>query len=144
MATQSKRVMSFSELVAEYEKVAPWPTTLMSDDDDEADVKIFGTDRPMVHSYLNDPTERMVLTSGVIMEQRGEGVLSLSPIGLPYLMLRPASVKKIDGGIVIDTLDRDTDSFIRPLVIEDSQWAIGSESETMMALLNALKEKDVL
>jgi len=144
MAVESKRVMEFAELASEYEKVAPWPSKPASDDVDEEEIRMFGPDRPMVHSYLNDPTTRMVLMSGSLMDENGQGVLSLAPLDLPYLILKPASLSKIDAGIIIDTLDRDKDSLIRPLVIEDSEWAIGSESETMAALLNTLARMDTL
>lgn len=144
MAAESKRVMEFADLASEYEKVAPWPSTSKSDDVDEEEIQMFGTDRPMVHSYLNDPTARMVIMSGSLVDENGQGVISLAPLELPYLILKPASLNKSDSGIIIDTLDRDKDSLIRPLVIEDSQWAIGSESETMAALLNSLALKDSL
>lgn len=140
----TKTGMTFNDAITAWERVAPWPyDDAETNDEGEMSIAILSnSDSPMVHFFMDDPTERIVTTMTKMVSDYDEAKFVFYPLGGEVFSVVPASIVKSDNGIMVDTLERKTDFVVRPIEKEDSVWAIGKVVETIRELFDEIERMD--
>jgi hypothetical protein len=145
---KSKRVMPFADAVEAWERVASRPVEMddeidgTANDGEPVSVGLCDPMNPMVHFYLDNPTDRSAVMLAKIMEDQGDAMLVFYPLNTRGFKINPVDITENSAGIFVDTLNRDEDSVFRMMTKDDAIWAIGRTVETMRELLDGLKDAD--
>ena len=147
---KTKKTLNFTEMLNQYQSVAPAPADVRQMPDDEEDspgiVVMWDTNHPMAAYYLDDPSTKYVIPSAEIVGNEDDAQIEAPMLTTGvFAPMRPTSITKTKEGLILFmTLDRAADIAVRPLTIEDSQWVKGGPSESMRELINYISEQDTL
>lgn len=147
---KTKKTLNFTEILNQYQSVAPAPADVRQMPNDEEDstgiVVMWDTNHPMASYYLDDPSTKYVIPSGEIVGDDNDAWIEASMLTTGvFAPMRPTSITKTKEGLILFmTLDRAADIAVRPLTVEDSQWVKGGPSKSMRELINYIAEQDTL
>ena len=147
---KTKKTLNFTEMLNQYQSVAPAPADVRQMPDDEEGspgiVVMWDTNHPMAAYYLDDPSTKYVIPSAEIVGNEDDAQIEAPMLTTGvFAPMRPTSITKTKEGLILFmTLDRAADIAVRPLTVEDSQWVKGGPSESMRELINYISEQDTL
>jgi len=147
---KTKKTLNFTEMLNQYQSVAPAPADVRQMPDDEEDspgiVVMWDTNHPMAAYYLDEPMTKYVIPSAEIVGNEDDAQIEASMLTTGvFAPMRPTSITKTKEGLILFmTLDRAADIAVRPLTVEDSQWVKGGPSKSMQELINYIAEQDTL
>jgi hypothetical protein len=147
---KTKKTLSFSDMLDQYQSVAAVPAKIRQMPDDEEDspgiVVMWDTNHPMAAYYLDEPMTKHVIPSAEIVGSEDDAQIEASMLTTGvFAPMRPTSITKTKEGLILFmTLDRVADIAVRPLTVEDSQWVKGGPSKSMQELINYIAEQDTL